>query len=369
MAHWLIELRSVSPKEGSWTGAGEFRECSATEGAAVDRFLTIIGKPPLGPHAIVEVDITGIWDRICPLLEKLDPAERKADRERQQEAWAQSIPKYTGPPADPKTAAKTEALLAQIFGQAKEPQTRGSNQTLKQYEEATVSYYEPTAVDSKSANGWITEGDSLVAINRMEAAISCYNKALLIDPLLAEVWIKKGRIVKSHDEAIHCYEKALALEPRHAYAWMNKGRTLLILARYEEAHFCFDSALAINPESATAWNGKGFSLGKLGLREEGIACYDKALAIDPRNTDAWRGKGSGFAALGSHEQALVCHEKALAIDPLDATAWYNKGRAEVLLGRTADAIRSFSKTIEVAIAGDTEVVAGARELLNILQRL
>jgi hypothetical protein len=47
------------------------------------------------------------------------PAEREADVQRQRQAILESIPEYDGPPADAKTAAQIEALLAEIRGQTK----------------------------------------------------------------------------------------------------------------------------------------------------------------------------------------------------------------------------------------------------------
>jgi hypothetical protein len=119
--HPIIELRSVSPKEAFWTGAGVFKENSATEATLLSEVFAAVGKSSLapGPAAIVQIDITAIWNEIYSLLEKLDPAERNAENQRQQQAALESIPKYEGPPADPETAAEIERLLAEIRGDKK----------------------------------------------------------------------------------------------------------------------------------------------------------------------------------------------------------------------------------------------------------
>src|SRR5437868_13543180 len=43
----------------------------------------------------------------------------QSERQRQQLAALESIPKYKGPPADPKTAAEIDALLAEVRGETK----------------------------------------------------------------------------------------------------------------------------------------------------------------------------------------------------------------------------------------------------------
>jgi hypothetical protein len=82
-ARSIIELHSTAPSQGAWTGGGEFKETSASEstmmlGAIYDAF----GKEPPGPNALLQIDITRVWNEISPLLEdgatKL-AAKREAD--------------------------------------------------------------------------------------------------------------------------------------------------------------------------------------------------------------------------------------------------------------------------------------------------
>jgi hypothetical protein len=55
------------------------------------------------------------------------PAEREADSQRQRKAILDSIPKYEGPPADPKTAAEIERILAEIrSGKKSNPNDRNA---------------------------------------------------------------------------------------------------------------------------------------------------------------------------------------------------------------------------------------------------
>jgi hypothetical protein len=113
-AYPIIELHTTSPSKGSWTGAGEFKETSASEGMMLNPIFDAVGMAPPGPSALIEIDVSAIWTQISPLLEKLDPTERAADRQHQQMAALESIPKYEGPPADQKTAAEIERILSEI---------------------------------------------------------------------------------------------------------------------------------------------------------------------------------------------------------------------------------------------------------------
>ena len=62
-------------------------------------------------------------------------------------------------------------------------------------------------------------------------------------------WCNKGAALDTlgrNEEAISCYDKALGIDPRYTIAWNNKGIAFHILGRHEEAIGCFNKALAIN---------------------------------------------------------------------------------------------------------------------------
>jgi len=126
-AHPIIELHTTSPSKGAWTGAGEFKETSASEGMMLNPIFDAVGMAPPGASALIEIDVSAVWTQISPFLEKLDPAERGAERHRQQMAILESIPKYEGPPADPKTAAEIERILSEIrSGKKSNPNDRSA---------------------------------------------------------------------------------------------------------------------------------------------------------------------------------------------------------------------------------------------------
>jgi hypothetical protein len=105
LSHPIIELHCTSVDEGFWTGAGEFKEISASEGLVLGGIFDAFGKQPPGPNALVQIDITRVWNDISPMLEDAATklaAKREADdklREMMLKARAQA----TGhsPPDEP----------------------------------------------------------------------------------------------------------------------------------------------------------------------------------------------------------------------------------------------------------------------------
>jgi len=82
-------------------------------------------------------------------------------------------------------------------------------------------------------------------------------------------------------EALTCYERALEINPRDAVAWSNKGNALVRLGRPAEALTCYERALEINPRYPEAWLNKGVALADLGRPAEALTCYERALEINP----------------------------------------------------------------------------------------
>jgi tetratricopeptide (TPR) repeat protein len=207
----------------------------------------------------------------------------------------------------------------------------------------------PPQLKEHAAWEWNNKGISLQSLGDHDEAISCFDRALELDPLDASAWSNKGRSLDKlgHDEdAIFCYDKGLELNPRQAEIWNNKGVSLYKLGRYEAAIRCYDQALELDAHYASAWNNKGNSLKSLGCYEETIRCYDQALEIDSHYTDAWNNKGSSFNNLGQFEEAIRCFGKVLDLDPRYVNAWTNKGISLNSLVRYEEAICCYDKALE-----------------------
>jgi len=194
------------------------------------------------------------------------------------------------------------------------------------------------------------KGVSLCNLGHVKQAISCFDRALSINPQNPNTWVNKavafgtlGRI----EEELECYERALAIAPESIEAWYNKGSALSNLGRYSEAISCYNRALTINPHQAEVWVNKGSALGSLGRFEEELSCYEKALTIKPNHPRAWINKASALIHLDLCEEANACCDRALAIDPGLAEAWANKASALGILKRFDETIRCCEKALTI----------------------
>jgi tetratricopeptide (TPR) repeat protein len=218
------------------------------------------------------------------------------------------------------------------------------------YEQLTgESAPQPAKGAELNAEQWVNKGHNLSQLGPHEEALTCFDRALNLNPRYAEAWSSKGGILSflgRYEEALTCLDRALELDLRDETAWSNKGVALGKLGGYEEALTCLDHALELNPHNEHIWSNKGRVLDEIGRREEALTCFEQALERDPRNEAAWSNKGGTLWELGQHQEGLACLERALEINPSHSDAWANKGRAMGALGQHAEALACFEKALE-----------------------
>jgi tetratricopeptide (TPR) repeat protein len=68
-------------------------------------------------------------------------------------------------------------------------------------------------------------------------------------PQLAETWNNTGNVFKNagrYDNAITCYDRAVDIDPMMAEAWLNKGFALQKLGREKEAQLALVTAMELD---------------------------------------------------------------------------------------------------------------------------
>ncbi len=141
--------------------------------------------------------------------------------------------------------------------------------------------------------------------------------------------------------AITCYDKALEINPDYPSAWYDKGLNLEEQGKYtdackcyEKTIVCYDKAFKEKPDDINIWNEKGLVYRKLKKFDNAITCYDRALKIDPEFAMAWNNKGNIYRRTGKIDNAIKCYDKALGIEPdlitaLSGKEWCNTRAAGV----------------------------------------
>ena len=140
-------------------------------------------------------------------------------------------------------------------------------------------------------------------MDKQEEALQYYNKG------------EDFFIDKKFDDALTCYEKAIELEPGNAQYWRSKGVALRRLGKYYDALVCHDKSVELDPNVANYWSHRGLVLRHMKSFDDALTCYEKAIELEPSDAYYWTLKGLTLYDLEKYQDALVCCNKAIELDP------------------------------------------------------
>jgi tetratricopeptide (TPR) repeat protein len=177
-----------------------------------------------------------------------------------------------------------------------------------------------------------------------ELAVTLIRKAIAIKLAMgdgqASYYSNLGTVLQAQgnlDEAGLCFEKALTLDPNLAEVHVNLGNILHDKGRLGDALSCCERALALKPTLAEAHHSMGNVLqaldgndGDKKRLEEAVASYERALALKPGYAQAHYNLGCALAALGQVDNALDQYRTALRLQPEYPLAGFRKSLAQLL---------------------------------------
>ena len=119
-------------------------------------------------------------------------------------------------------------------------------------------------------------------------------------------------------EALSCFEKALELDPKDediASIFSYMGVSLRDLGKYRHAISTLEKAERYDNERTDIYNMMGFCYFKLKEHEKAIKCFRQVLRLDPGSAIDYANIASNYRDMGKRAQAVRYYELALEIDP------------------------------------------------------
>jgi tetratricopeptide (TPR) repeat protein len=99
---------------------------------------------------------------------------------------------------------------------------------------------------SSAVNVLLSKSQTLLKLDKPEAALGCLEEILALDAGNTEALVKKGAALERlqrFDEAIQCYDRAIAQDNSMTMAYLYKGGVFNRTERYSEALACYEQAL------------------------------------------------------------------------------------------------------------------------------
>ncbi len=215
-------------------------------------------------------------------------------------------------------------------------------------------------------------GNMFVRLGRMDEALPCLKKAIILQPTYGDHYNNLGyacAMMGDYGKAAQYYAQASERKISQTEIFStNYCQALMKLRRFDEAMAVARNFLDINPKSAAGHviMGNAHSAKKNFSAAE--ACFRKALEIDDKNAEAWNNLGNVIALHGGRlAEALDLYKKAAALAPLNADIQDNVARLLSQLGRWREAVPYFEAELAIA-PDDASVRIGYADALYRLQR-
>ena len=217
---------------------------------------------------------------------------------------------------------------------------------------------------SRMAEAWAEIGDLLNdEVHDYSSAIEAYDRALVVDPLDASVWARRGGSLINaglHDAAEESLRKAIAISPRIPLAWRRLGDLLGDIRKDRAAAAeAFAQALALEPTDSRAWYNVGDSLAYLDRPDEALAALGTAVELDPGRWSAWfRMADVLVKKKQDHVGAIQAIQRGLEATPDHPRALGKLGASLMAVGRREEGIDALRAAAEL----QPDVVSAWRQL-------
>ena len=150
------------------------------------------------------------------------------------------------------------------------------------------------------------------------------------------------------EKAISCYRRAIQLQPSYADAYHNLGEVLSVRGEWEDAIAVYQQAIGLKPNFDGSHYGLGKALASVDRREEGIACYRRAIELNPNLAQAYQSLGEVLNSWGQLDEAIGCYEKTIELKPDIWEVHHKLGDALQEKGEIDEAIEAYNRAIELA---------------------
>ena len=188
-------------------------------------------------------------------------------------------------------------------------------------------------------------------------AIGAIEKALELDPLLADAHASKGLLFMHTGalaDGLRSLQKAVELNPGYADAYNLLGRALYSYERIPESLAAIEKSLNLDPLSMLVYTGAGDAYYFAREYEKSVIHYRMSIELDPRFDGTHTGLARSLEALGRFDEARSELEEARRLAGGVAASSFGLAHLAQASGDLADARRILE---ELVAARATRVIS------------
>jgi predicted O-linked N-acetylglucosamine transferase (SPINDLY family) len=188
----------------------------------------------------------------------------------------------------------------------------------------------------------LARGDYRVAFERLAALLRARPRDALVLCAMGRLYLALGQ----HADAAQAYQRAQLLEPLLAEPWQALAALRTYNGDADGAVAIYRRAIDQGVAASDLRLGLVVALADLGRRDEAAVEAGRVVVDEPSNARAWRVLGELLATLGRHADAAVALGRSVALDPRPAEVHHNLGLAFDASGDRARAAQAMSAALE-----------------------
>jgi Flp pilus assembly protein TadD len=192
----------------------------------------------------------------------------------------------------------------------------------------------------------IHEARRLSELGNRAAALQAINKAVAVQPQVAESYVQRAIVHKEAGDnfkAIEDYNRALRISPDEPSVRYDLAQALRRVKMYGPAIEEYERAIALEPRKMEAYNNLGITYMERGDLDKAVEYFERVIRLDAKYTKAYNNLGAALAQRGDTDRAISVLEEALRVDPRYANSYKNLAMVYVQLKRPREAYEHLSR--------------------------
>jgi len=176
---------------------------------------------------------------------------------------------------------------------------------------------DPMLEANRQASERIRKASGFQSKNRIDDALSEYNKAAQLDMRHADLFNNVGVALRGMGRlaaAEACYRRSIGIAPRSSGSVSNLGNVLRELGRHQESAQMHNRAIQLQPENPRVFYNAGLVARDAGEPTQSRKFFEKVLEMDPENHECQWDWALSLLQEGDYKRGLPAYEARWKLD-------------------------------------------------------
>ncbi|HHP7229819.1 MAG TPA: tetratricopeptide repeat protein, partial [Xenococcaceae cyanobacterium] len=200
------------------------------------------------------------------------------------------------------------------------------------------------------AEEYLQLGSNLLQQGKLKPAITCYRRAIQLQPDVAEPYLKLGELfthLKQYSQAQACYQQGLKHHPQNPQLHYHLGLVLAQQQDWDKAIANYETALQLQEDYWEAAHNLAEALSQKQSWSKAIAYYRQAIKLNPDFSWSYNNLGNALLELQNWSEAVTAFRQGMKLKPDFPWTYYNLGEALGKLEQWDAATRAYQKAAQI----------------------